>query len=146
MRSTLIFSCLFIIFLITVCSECDHFPGDSRYRLFLKNNAQYAVCYYLAFGDGYATTAYPDTSLPENNVFIHEVIKPNEKSIIYDSGLSWQECFKLLPADTLSVFIFNTDTLNIYPWEEIRANYKILKRYDLSYHDLKQMNWTVSYP
>lgn len=54
--------------------------------------------------------------------------------------------FKQLPRDTLSIFIFHTDTLNKYPWEKIRDEYKILKRYDLSFEDIKRLGYKVPYP
>ncbi|MDR1272999.1 MAG: hypothetical protein LBK12_00465, partial [Odoribacteraceae bacterium] len=44
------------------------------------------------------------------------------------------------PRDTASIYIFNQDTLNAYPWEEIQRDYKILQRYDLSlenFHELE---------
>ena len=46
----------------------------------------------------------------------------------------------------MSVFIFHTDTLNKYSWQEVRDGYKILRRYDLSLEDIKKMKWTIPYP
>ena len=54
--------------------------------------------------------------------------------------------FDSLPKDTLSIFIFSTDTLNKYSWEEVRRDYKILKWYDLSYEDCKLLKFRVPYP
>ncbi len=51
-----------------------------------------------------------------------------------------------LPNDTLSIFIFHSDTVSSYPWQTIRTEYKILKRYDLSIADLERLNYKVSYP
>jgi hypothetical protein len=48
--------------------------------------------------------------------------------------------------DTLSIYVFDTDTLNTYDWVKVKVGYKVLKRYDLSLDDLKQMNWTITYP
>jgi hypothetical protein len=49
---------------------------------------------------------------------------------------SIEEVFKYVKSDTLSFFIFSSDTLNKYPWDSIRSNYMILQRYDLSLTDL----------
>jgi len=38
------------------------------------------------------------------------------------------------------------DTLKNDSWENIRDNYKVPKRYDLSLDDLKNMDWTINYP
>ncbi|NWO28348.1 hypothetical protein [Capnocytophaga sp. oral taxon 903] len=60
--------------------------------------------------------------------------------------VQWGEILKKLPKDTLSIFIFSSDTLNKYSWEEVRRDYKILKRYDLSYEDCVRLNFIVPYP
>ena len=46
----------------------------------------------------------------------------------------------------LMVFFFDRDTILHYSWEEVRADYKVLRRYDLSLSDLEAMDWTVEYP
>jgi hypothetical protein len=138
---------VYLIILLFSFSCCENLKSDRDYPIYLNNLASYSVQTYLALGDGYATTVYPDTTLPQNNVFIDKIIKSNEKVILYNSHLKWEEIYKtFLPADTLSVFIFHTDTLNKYTWDEVRNGYKVLKRYDLSLDDLKQMNWTITYP
>ena len=57
-----------------------------------------------------------------------------------------EEIFFNLPKDTLSVFIFHTDTLTEYTWNEVRDKYMILKRYDLSLDDLRRLNFKITYP
>ncbi|HNB11084.1 MAG TPA: hypothetical protein PK754_16140, partial [bacterium] len=58
----------------------------------------------------------------------------------------WEERFEDLPAETLMIFIFDADTLDQVPWEKVRSEYKILRRYDLSLQDLKDRDWKVVYP
>ena len=72
---------------------------------------------------------------------ISEVNKPG-----YMGRLKWSKFFRELPHDTLSVFIFHTDTLKNNSWEEVRDHYKILKRYDLSLSDLEKMHFKIVYP
>jgi hypothetical protein len=43
------------------------------------------------------------------------------------------------------IFIFDKDTLNKYKWEEIRSKNKYLKRLDLSFNDIKKMEWKLIY-
>jgi hypothetical protein len=64
----------------------------------------------------------------------------------YDSDEKWEDVFKSLPSDTLSIFIFRAKTISYYDWQLIRNNYKILKRYDISLGDLKQKKWIIPYP
>ncbi|SQA93841.1 hypothetical protein [Capnocytophaga ochracea] len=78
-------------------------------------------------------------------IYIYRRIEP-QKYFSTDSRRKWRDIFKELPKDTLSIFIFNTDTLNKYSWEEVRRDYKILKRYDLSIQDLELLDYKVYYP
>jgi hypothetical protein len=143
MKATLTFMGLFSLLLITVCSQCERTAMDKSYEINLVNKSGHNIGDYFATGGKYGTY-YPD-SLPESNDYIvydiSKVLRPG-----YESHLSWEKFFQELPKDTLSVFIFHTDTLNKYSWEEVRDGYMILKRYDLSLDDLKRMNWTVIYP
>lgn len=134
---------LFSIALLSICSQCEH-AMDYAYDINLVNNSGHSIGYYFAVGGKYGTF-YPD-SLPETSDYI-----------IYDIGKvlqpgfeqhykNWERFFQTLPYDTLSVFIFHTDTLNKYKWEEIRTGYKILKRYNLSLEDLKELDFTITYP
>ncbi|HEY4787045.1 MAG TPA: hypothetical protein VIH57_13400 [Bacteroidales bacterium] len=139
----------YLIILLSMLSftKCRDIASDKDYPLSLVNNASYAVRYYLALGDGYATTAYPDTTLPVNNIFSDVIIAPGKKAILYNGKVKWEEIFqKFLPADTLSLFIFHSDTLKKYSWDDIKKGYKVLRRYDLSLDDLKLTNWVINYP
>ena len=51
-----------------------------------------------------------------------------------------------LTSDTLSIYVFNADTVDLQGWGYVRNGYKILKRYDLSLMDLKNKNFLVDYP
>ena len=70
-------------------------------------------------------------------------IKPGGTGRIGVIG-SWEGMFE--SHDTLMIFIFDEATLKTVPWDTIRKNYMILKRYDLSLEDLVKMDWRVTYP
>ena len=75
--------------------------------------------------------------------------KPNTLESFLSTNIdsdNWEEEIESLPKDTLSIFIFSTDTLNKYSWEEVRRDYKILRRYDLSIQDLELLDYKVYYP
>jgi len=125
--------------------QCEKLAMDRRYPLFLKNDSPSSIRYYIAF-EYKDTRAYPDTSLPGRNNYADR-INPGEKFKAYDSGGKWSMIYKdFLPSDTLSVFVFSTDTLERYSWEIVKNEYKILKRYDLSLQDLEQLKYTIAYP
>lgn len=134
-----------LIFTISIFG-CEQFPMDKRYRIFLKNNSGVNLQVYKALGDVIDSTAYPDTSLPRK--LIRRFLEPNiEKQVlIYDGSGTIESFFERRLKDTLSIFIFNADTLQKYPWDTIRKRYMVLIRYDLSLQDLKNRRSFIEYP
>jgi len=134
---------LMIIFLLVNSSACEELAMDREYTIDLENRADYSIGCYFATGGKYGTF-YPD-SLPETNNYVtYDISEVNMPG--YMGSLKWSKFFRELPHDTLSVFIFHTDTLKNNSWEEVRDHYKILKRYDLSQDDLEKMHWKIVYP
>jgi len=131
---------IFFIIIITI-NSCVDLDGTD-YRLKIVNSTSK----YLYFNDQYK---YPDTLIEEfNNIGLKDsyLIDPNSEKLI-PTQVPWERIFRNdLPSDTLSIFIFDGEIIETVPWDTIRKNYMILKRYDLSYDDLVRMNWTISYP
>jgi hypothetical protein len=46
----------------------------------------------------------------------------------------------------LIIFIFDAAIVDTTPWETIKKNYLILKRYDLTLKELDSLNFKVIYP
>ncbi len=137
---------IIIIFIAFICLQCKKVAMDKEYAITLINNSSHSIGYYFAMGGVYGSF-YPDTTLPVTNKYVGTELKAGEK-FYYGSSVEWEEVFTshTFPKDTLSVFVFHTDTLKKYSWDEIRNNYKIIKCYDLSMYDLKKYNWTIIYP
>lgn len=112
--------------------SCDYY-----YPLYFYNTSKQNVSIYLHE----TSPMYPDTVFTQKNVI---VMQSNTYS--YDYGIPWNKVYKDFKIDTMSVFFFDTDTLNKYPWEEIRKDYKILRRYDLSLQDLEYLEYKIYYP
>ena len=126
----------------TVNVGCGPIAMDYRIRFSIVNESDHSIGFYVADGEDHVCC--PD-SLPLTN-----------KSVVYDtreqmwSGIeahyrTWEQYFEGLPCDTLSIFIFHTDTLNKYSWEEVRKGNMLLRRYDLGVEDVKRMGELV-YP
>ena len=47
--------------------------------------------------------------------------------------------------DTIYVFIFDAEVVENTSWEDVARDYLVLKRYDLSLDDLKQLDWKITY-
>jgi hypothetical protein len=46
----------------------------------------------------------------------------------------------------LRIFFFDKDTVNNNSWENIVANYMIIKRYEYTLNDLDRLNWKITFP
>lgn len=137
MRNCILF--LFIVILINI--SCDVF-----YSMDVYNKSDHNIHVYLGFGsmcDASYKIIYPDTILPCYND-IYEVGINERKG--NNSLSSWKQVFHDLGTDTISVFILHSDTVKKYSWDIIRSEYKVLKRYDVSLRDLRDLNYTIYYP
>jgi len=141
MKKTFMCMCIFLVYLSLSSSQCTKY---GIYTIDLINNSGHNIGYHFATGGIYGTY-YPDTLLPTSNDYImydiSKILSPG-----YESHVNWNTFFSRLPKDTLSVFVFHTDTLNKYTWTEVRDRYMILKRYDLSLADLEITNFRITYP
>jgi len=89
---------------------------------------------------------YPDTTLWGRTKHGYTLIKPHSRQTFETLlGTKGEVTFGHI-GDTLSFAIFDADTIAAYPWDVINSEYKILRRYDLSIHDLQKLNYTLYYP
>lgn len=132
-----------------------------KYYVYGINESKDTLVFYLAAGFYmYTPTAYPDTMLPKDTiVWTNSVgkasttsqwmwqVPPNEKSYIGETYDERPIDFykKVLPCDTLSVFIMSKDTLNKYGYDDVAENNRILVRYDLSIRELELID-DIPYP
>ena len=136
------FILLLFFALILFFHACKDVFSKYDNRMKIKNNSSIDVFFIESY-------QYPDTSIntsnPGGDKLNHLVTAGTEK--VNRSSSSWEYIFSSdLPSDTLVMFIFDSHTLENTPWDTVRKNYLILKRYDLSYDDLVKMDWTITYP
>ena len=143
---------LLLVFLFSSCILKDIYELTKKEYIAIKiiNNSKSYIAYYpysflpisLMYGE-----FYPDTLLPKDNIVYYCGSIPPMKTEYYETIYTSKEIReKYEEKDLLIFFVFSVDTLNKYSWDEIREGYKILKRYDLSIHDLDSINWTITYP
>lgn len=131
----------FILALISMCGfACERF-GETKYPLYIINGSNHSIAYYVAASG--VEHKYPDTALISNK-FEMGTIRSGD-STVWDSSVPIDRLFQLLPTDTLSIYLFHPDTLAKYDWSVIRSEYKVLKRFDVSYDDLKSNDFKVTY-
>ena len=128
---------------IILLANCCENMMEKWFYIRVANISQKAIMVTAGY-ERFLMNAYPDTTLPSSEPDLYK-IEPN-KQINLRSGFEWEKVIEEMPLDTLSIYVFDADTLNTYDWIQVKEGYKVLKRYDLSLDDLRKMNWTITYP
>ena len=136
---------LYIITIFLLCSFSCEKLMERKYVINLDNKSDIRV--YLAAGVPETSLGiYPDSSLPADKPFF-QAIAPKSKGTFFYSSNKFEYYFeKAFHNDTMSVYLFNADSVDAISWNLIQGQYKILKRYDLSLQDLQATNFAIPYP
>jgi hypothetical protein len=110
----------------------------------MVNNSNLTICSAYSF-------AFSDTSLwnssPKNSIEANHLIANKGETITLSRGGSWEVAFKdQIPSGKMMAYVFDNNVFNSVPWDTIKKNYMVLKRYDLTLQDLQSKNWTITYP
>jgi hypothetical protein len=126
---------IYAIMFSFVCYGCPKM--DYKNIFTFQNNYSKDLFIILAdrpYSDG--SGIYPDTTLN---------IDKKWGRIVSADNLMRYDYYIHSNKDTLCLFIFVSDTVAKYSWEEIKAGYKILQRYDLSSNDFERF-MEIFYP
>lgn len=135
---------LFICLLLPGCKDDWKIEGY-HYSLNLLNNSSTDVYYFFEI-------LYPDTTISENlsimvnNKNVYKLNSKDTKPFYTGYRVPWETQFMDASSDTLMFFILDANVVESNHWDSVKANYMILKRYDLSFDDLERMDWTIIYP
>ena len=157
MEKLRIFTLLSLILSLTSCDPLFEI-GDYYYNV--SNMSEDTICVYFAVGiKEWNTNSYPDTLLPENEMWRRSTGQTPYSNVLMTEQLcppnESRYCYKMiynnkygekLTKDTLSVIIISTDTLKKYGYEDVRNNYRILIRYDLDINYVREKNYHFVYP
>lgn len=127
----------FVVMLWFFAFDCYRDTHFDQY-LNIQNNSNQAISFLVP--DVNAGHKYPDVALEDSKGIMITI--PAGKSGTWWVDEKIASYYKDLPTDTLSYFIFSTDTLAKYDWETIRRNYKVLRRYDLTHNTA----YSITYP
>jgi hypothetical protein len=136
MKKTFIVLIIIFISLFYSCGDKNPF-ATTRYQILIRNNSNKNISFF-------DSRVYPDTAMPLIKPYYGTSFSNGSSGI--DSESKWETIIDNTPKDTLSIFITDFDTMVYKPWNEIRTQYRILKRYDLSLQDLQNKDWTITYP
>ncbi len=132
--------CLILSLFVIILSghSCENKYYDFRLKVFNDSNKTLYAMFYQSF---------PDTALGQHSPFVstYDRIGPGETYTLRRGG-TWEMAFEEDINEKLMIFIFDAYVIDNKPWETVRKNYMILKRYDLSFEDIVKLNWIVTYP
>lgn len=119
-----------LLSLICFTTGCDHV-----YNILLINKSNKSI-YVFSPELIYDIDIYPDTVLPIGIVRYDDNIMYGSDSthIIYESLSGWYHSFS--KKDTVSIYIFDNDTIDLYSWDSVINKNLILQRYDLGFEDV----------
>jgi hypothetical protein len=135
-----------IIFSLFTLFGCKQVPFASYVsRIIVKTSTNDSLICFVEYNN--SNIHYPDTSLPIGKPF-KQLIKLNKPYYLDKTGKdnTWANYIATLPVDTLCIFILDAKIFADSSWQTIRDKYLVLKRYDLSAEQLKNMNFTINYP
>lgn len=119
---------------MTKCEKEENFAD-----LVVHNNSNDTILWYGKGGE------YGDTLLWNYKIF------PTYGSmeihwILPISSINLRDEYLPIGNKFIHLFLFSKSQIDTVPWDTIRDNYLILRRYDLSKDDLVNGRWEVSYP
>lgn len=125
--------------LFLTSSSCDKNPFvESVYRIEVKNNTNKDLSYGLSY-------RYPDT-IPYKEMLVY-TIDANDFGT-KDNSKKWDKVIdEDIPGKKLQIFVFSVSKISPeWNWDSVITKYQVLKRFELTSQQLKDMNYTVSYP
>lgn len=128
MKNLKFFAAGLLIIMLFSASDCHN--KDYEY-LYIKNSSDKAIYYSIS-------DYYPDTTIVKQ-YSSQGPLHPDETTYF---GAGYEE-FEM--NNTLIFFIFDADRIEQVPWDTIVSNYLILKRFEVTKEDVRNMNDTITY-
>lgn len=121
------------------CGKYDYKPPCPELKL--DNKTDKSLYALLSFD-------YPDTSLnfqnPLINPYTNKIAAHSKEPVFFDYCL--ENYYDMHSIDTISIFVFDAALVDTTPWNKIRQNYQIIKRYDLAKGDVGNNDYTITLP
>ena len=147
MKNLIIFLLLSWICMANTCKRDD--SENCHYAIIFSNN--FTKDLYIR--DTHYISLYPfasEVGYFDNTVQERYKVRSGEqdnRDIIFS-----RHCFEVMFKDneyysgTHIVYVFDATVVENTSWEIVAGDYLVLKRYDLSLDDLKQLDWKITYP
>lgn len=126
---------IFISILLLSCCTDRYDTGT----IFI-NHSEIAI--YVTMADYYVDSSYVFVNYNPGNDDRFK-IEPQD-TLLYFFISGWKNNFGV--NDTISFYFFDADVIENTPWETVKKEYLVLRRYDLTLENMKTLNWCVPYP
>lgn len=110
------------LWLVFFLVNCSIIPGEFPAELHVTNKSSRCVGLYLGL----------DSSLPISDYSVKKGISVGEECTLYGSEEYMVNLLKDTGCNSLTIIVFDMDTLNSYTWNEIVAGHKVWQEIELS--------------
>lgn len=132
---------LLLFFIVTRAMTCyKKNTLDCHSNFEIRNNSSGSIYFGLGYDSSLLLLDYPPVVSPENYKCL--AFSTKEKSF----GRCLEGDISYTPTKKLYFFIFDAAVLESTPWQTVKQNYMLLKRYDLTETQLDSANWVIDYP
>ncbi len=71
-------------------------------------------------------------------------LEPKDTTTFRLTNINWEQMVR--DSGGIQVFFFNSDTVELKDWAEVKKEYKVLQRKKVTLEELKKINWMITYP
>lgn len=131
--------------LLTIClsSKCRKDSESCHHHIYIRNQSNVPVYINASF-------SYPDTSIQGPNPALsgdYQKVNPGQTGTPINRSACFEDVFQdEIPSGYLQVFVFEAPVLESNPWEVVTQNYLVAKRYTVSLQELRNSDFTITYP
>ena len=132
-----------ILSLIAVCnisSTCKKNKSNCHRYYTVKNNSNKAIYFIWNIDSAISLLNYPPGVSPAE----YKCEVNTQKSDSYPGCIEYVINHSL--AKMMYVFTFDAHIIETVPWDTVKENYMILKKYSLTRAQLDSANWIINYP
>lgn len=141
MKKVILFFCISILFI-----SCEPINTADCHKLITVVNKTNKTIYVEPYGEYPNFEIYKYFSDPLINSKTTKVEANNTLKITAPGYSCFEPVFEgQFKSGILMLYVFDGPTLETQGWDYIKEHNLVLKRYDLTLQDVKNMNWTITY-
>ena len=120
--------------------KCIREQDDCHFYISLNNQSDKPV--YMV-----VTYDYPDTSMnfqnPRHQGSTYHIPAKSKESVKSEPCIETN--IEKSPGKKISLFIFDAGVVDATPWSQVRQNYQVLKRMDLTAEEIDNLHYSVDF-